>query len=436
MGVVDFPYAYIIPVDGDLQKDRLAAYKGVNHLLTYGIEVKKAKKTFSADGTLYPAGTYIVRMQQPLRSLANNCLWNGEDVSAQYGVGAMYDISAWSLPEIWGFDCVDVSNSFSSWTSLVTKPQKPMGDVVGDGPYFAFDGNSNAAIMIVNAMLQRHFTVYMVNYGDAPAGAMAEGTFIIDTTDAYASNPREYLDVASLQYGVTFWAPDEADVPMDAMWGLTVPNAMVNVDSNTIWALKNYLGFATVASGTAPTSSTTAFLNSSTSSSTAANVAPWLDGASSSRQRTYIGIAGGTRASGIPDLLPGVAVSYDPSSRDNGIVNVSYDQDSVFTAGYPESDYAFAYPPYWFTLTDSDAAVDVVYENGASGAGPFFSGFWVNDDAAAVGNAAMVDGMVGDYGHALLFGFHPTYRGMQDNTLIPVARALLLSRATPPVAPL
>lgn len=80
--------------------------------------------------------------------------------------------------------------------------------------------------------------------------------------------------------------------------------------------------------------------------------------------------------------------------------------------------------------------MDVAYEDGASRAGPFLSGFWVNDDVDAVGNAALVDGMVGEYVRALVFGLHPTYRGMQDSALVPVARVLFLSRSTPPVAPL
>ena len=38
-------------------------------------------------------------------------------------------------------------------------------------------------------------------------------------------------------------------------------------------------------------------------------------------------------------------------------------------------------------------------------------------------------------GRVVFTGFHPTYRGFQDNTALLVARAVLLSSATPPSLP-
>ena len=63
-------------------------------------------------------------MQQALRSLANNLLWDGEDVKAQYGVSSMYDISAWSTPYIWGYTRAKIDAPFSAWLKKV-EPAEP-----------------------------------------------------------------------------------------------------------------------------------------------------------------------------------------------------------------------------------------------------------------------------------------------------------------------
>ena len=72
----------------------------VNHLRAYGIEVEVARHRFTAGGTTYPRGSYIVNMDQPLRGLANTLLERGYDLTPV--TPQMYDISGWSLGELWG----------------------------------------------------------------------------------------------------------------------------------------------------------------------------------------------------------------------------------------------------------------------------------------------------------------------------------------------
>jgi len=112
VGDVAFPFAYIVPVDPSMQRQVLSAYKLLNRALWYGCTVLKAKKSFVANGVTYPAGTFILPMKQALRGLANNLLWDGEDVKAKYGVSSMYDISAWSLKYAYGIDAPKVDAAF------------------------------------------------------------------------------------------------------------------------------------------------------------------------------------------------------------------------------------------------------------------------------------------------------------------------------------
>jgi hypothetical protein len=166
-------------------------------------------------------------------------------------------------------------------------------------------------------------------------------------------------------------------------------------------------------------------------------VQTWLNGATSTRTRTYFGVTrSGVNQTMATGLLPGVTVFSDLSTGDNGVVHVDYAQNDILTATYPAHDYAFAYPPYWFKTIPAGVTVDATYAQGI--AGPFQQGFWNNANQEAVGAGAMISGSYGTGsapGRVVFTGFHPTYRGFQDNTALLVARAVFLSSATPPSLP-
>src|SRR5690606_6429918 len=78
--LADFPEAYVIPT-GSGQASDLAAARLVQFMLDNGVEVERAATAFTADGKTYPAGSYVVSMTQPYRSLANTILEPGWDIS-------------------------------------------------------------------------------------------------------------------------------------------------------------------------------------------------------------------------------------------------------------------------------------------------------------------------------------------------------------------
>ena len=453
VGDVDFPYAYVVPVDPELQKDPLQAYRFINHARRYGVEVYVAMAPFSFAPYVtagqsptkaqvevrYPKGTFVIRTQQPLRSVANNMLWDGEDVKAMYGVSSMYDISAWSLPEVWGFDAVAAEQPFTARLARVKTTVGKAGTVTGDGPVFWFAGDSNQAVKVVNEMLQRLYNVGMVHADlGAPYSAVPLGAFVVDTTDTPGAV--SYLKRTAATYGIDYKAAD--GITLDQVARLSKPSISVAVDPQTVWVLKSVLGFANVSVNAGSLSgSTTAYMssNSGTTSTTMrtslADVQTWLNGASADRQRVYIGTTGGAAQAWASGLLPGVTVGNDADRADNGIVMAEYGTDSIYTAGYPERDYAFCYPPYWFSEETDTVSTDITY--GAGITGPFHSGFWNNTDDDAVGQGAMVTGTYDgaaatDYNRVVLMGFHPTYRAMEENTYLLVARAIFLSNATFP----
>ncbi|WP_173917232.1 hypothetical protein [Halobacillus sp. Marseille-Q1614] len=121
------------------------------------INVSEAKKGFTYDGVSYPEGTYIVDMSQAKAGLANTMLWDGEDITNI--TPAMYDISAWNLPELWGFEAleIDAESSFNVKTQDV-KNVTAAGELVGDGPYVV-PNSSVKSVNLVNTLVERGFEV-------------------------------------------------------------------------------------------------------------------------------------------------------------------------------------------------------------------------------------------------------------------------------------
>lgn len=85
------PAAWIIPANG---KRPLAAADLVNILRKHGIEIHRAKQEFEAGKEKYPAGTYIIRMDQPYSRCADMLLdtqyYNPDDPRP-------YDDTGWTL---------------------------------------------------------------------------------------------------------------------------------------------------------------------------------------------------------------------------------------------------------------------------------------------------------------------------------------------------
>ena len=97
-GTTEGPAAWIIPADGQRP---LAAADLVNLLRKHGIEIHRAQKDFSIKKTSYPAGTYIIRMDQPYSRCADMLLdtqyYNPNDPRP-------YDDTGWTLGKLHNVD--------------------------------------------------------------------------------------------------------------------------------------------------------------------------------------------------------------------------------------------------------------------------------------------------------------------------------------------
>ncbi|SFA99727.1 Zinc carboxypeptidase [Lentibacillus halodurans] len=395
-----FPKAYVLPVD---ETDPTTTEKAVNNLLMHDVEVMKADETFMADGEQYDEGTYIVPLDQAKASLANTLLWDGEDISDQ--ASAMYDISAWNLPELWGFDAIPTDSSIDV-PAEGAEELDIEGELIGEGPY-EVTNSSVAAMALVNELIQDNFSVYKGK----------NGHFYID------SGHENTLHQVVEESGITV---KTASIPEDAK-ELDNVNVAVLKDGGQhgIRTALEQLGFE-VEEMEPPQISENGLggydvlvVNGSGVGDSEAykqNIQAFLaDGG----KYIAIGASASSRAAELGLTDAGI---HTGQWNSNGVVNVDY-KDTSLTAGYNEQDIGFVYNPVWYRNVADDRVIASFADQDF-----FKAGFWKNSEAAQ-GQSVMIKGNhqgVTLLGLEIGFRAHPEYLyRMLSNAIYPGEETIL-----------
>jgi hypothetical protein len=197
------PYAYVLPnPQADTPEAALLAQK----LIDNGLEVHRAARLFHANGIDYPAGSWVVLMDQPFSGLAKE-LFEAQhyplailDGSAK-PVTLPYDVTGWTLPMQMGVrvDAVTdpVGEDRGSALQLVSKIDPLSVSVEGSGPTFVLSHKPNASFMAVNEILASGGSVsFSRDEVQTPEGPET-GAFIV------AGIGREKLLSIAQKYGVS-----------------------------------------------------------------------------------------------------------------------------------------------------------------------------------------------------------------------------------------
>ncbi len=157
------PYAYVLPnPQADTPEAALLAQK----LLDNGLEVHRADRTFHANGIDYPAGSWVVLMDQPFSGLAKE-LFEAQhyplailDGSAK-PVTLPYDVTGWTLPMQMGVRVDPVTDPVGEDQRSALELVAPINSKIdplsvsvdGSGPTFILSHKPNASFMAVNEIL-------------------------------------------------------------------------------------------------------------------------------------------------------------------------------------------------------------------------------------------------------------------------------------------
>ncbi|MBM7587761.1 hypothetical protein JOC86_004335 [Bacillus pakistanensis] len=401
-----FPKAYILPVD---EQDASATLKVVQHLEDNDISVEQAKKNFDYNGVTYPKGTYIVPMDQAKAGLANTMLWDGEDITED--TPSMYDISAWNLPELWGFKAIEVSADavFDVKGALVNKVTTK-GEVIGSGPY-AIPNTSVESISIANTLLNSGHSLQRDEEGTlyAPVELRGELKELVKDHPVKIESKQvpqgvEMIDsqtVAILKDGGMNKAQTHAGtkLALDRL-GFNVqevtPQEVVENGINTDVFIYN--GTSNLISYNNRLANKEFGLESQEQyNQFKANVESFVGNGGS-----YIAIGAGastaTKTLGLTDI-----VVNNGGANSNGIVKLTHTTSSL-TAGYQQSDLGFVYQPTWYTNTEGKKVISSYEESDDF----FLAGHWKGQEAAKGKPVIVQDGNV------TLMGLEPGFRDHTD----------------------
>lgn len=167
---------YIIPA-GQTDWPRAVAF--VNALIRTGIEIRQATAAFSVGGKNYPAGSYVVKLDQAFRPHILD-MFEPQDHpnDFQYPGGPPirpYDAAGWTLAYLMGVQFDRVLEGFDGpFKKLpVGELQQPTGTLT-DGPAgYVLSGQSNQSFAAVNTLLKAGVEVFRTPEGDFFAGSKA-----------------------------------------------------------------------------------------------------------------------------------------------------------------------------------------------------------------------------------------------------------------------
>jgi len=143
-GTSEKPFAFAIPED---QRDRGRLATMINLLRDHGIEVSRARQAFEVADKKLPAGTFVVRLDQPYRGYAIDLLEPQKfPDDAEH---KPYDDVSWSLPVQFGVEVVRVDDPAVREVpvDLLTSDVSYAGEVSGDGPVYLLADTGQEALL-------------------------------------------------------------------------------------------------------------------------------------------------------------------------------------------------------------------------------------------------------------------------------------------------
>jgi len=188
------PYAWIIP---EKQRDPHTTSLLLNRMLLLGIDIYKSEESFSCDGIKYPAGTFVIPMNQPFALFIKNVfeeqsypdlrkypdLWQGL-IRPRKFEGApfeSYDMMGWTLPYQLGVKVREANSPVKPNMTLLKEVKSPSGKISGK-PNFAYllSHETNASFIAMNRILKQGGKVLWAKESFAAQNTkFPEGTIII-----------------------------------------------------------------------------------------------------------------------------------------------------------------------------------------------------------------------------------------------------------------
>jgi hypothetical protein len=205
-GLTQPPYAFLIPAD---QGDPARVAQMVGRLIAQHIEVSRAQTPIQLKDGSFPAGTYVVRLDQPYRNYAVDLL------TAQHypkDGEAPYDDVSWELPAHYHLQATptaDASIRSAALTQLTEAPHLA-GQINGSGSIFLLKDTGQESLLAARYRLANFQVQIAEREFDAAGAKFPAGSWILPPQAALS----EAIHSAATELGLNFTQVSAApDVP-------------------------------------------------------------------------------------------------------------------------------------------------------------------------------------------------------------------------------
>ena len=223
------PFAYVISRE---QNDLPTAATLVEKLMIDGIELHQATKPFRANARQYPAGTWVVLMDQPFASLVKELfepqLYPDLRETPSSPPKLPYDVTGWTLPMQMDVTVAPVLEPLGAADRAalekLDKFAPPPGAVDGSGSVYLLSHKSNASFKLLNEVLAAGGRVGFAPAESEPPAGSETGAIVLsgmerDKVDALAKEnslvlkavaaaPKDTINVKKARVGLyRAWVP-------------------------------------------------------------------------------------------------------------------------------------------------------------------------------------------------------------------------------------
>ena len=213
------PYAFVIPAE---QGDRRRVAQMVNLLMRQRIEVGRLTAPVTLTEGTFPAGSFVVRLDQPYRNYALDLLAPQKfpaDTANQ-----PYDDISWALPVHYGLDAKRIDDARISGVEIerLGSEVNPAGTVRGSGPAFLLKDTGQEALLAARSRLARFSVGIAEKAFTADGAAYPAGSWVVPAQEGLPDALRRVAVELGLDFESTATLPDvprhEAKLPRLAVW--------------------------------------------------------------------------------------------------------------------------------------------------------------------------------------------------------------------------
>ncbi len=212
------PYAWIVP---QVQWDPPTAARMLDNLALTGVEVERAEESFEVSGISYPAGTWIVPMDQAFSRFVKAIfeeqtypdlinyptLWQGIVAPQAFPDAYLppYDMAGWTVPHQMGVNVWQADVPLDVATTRLENVTPPAGNVAGKAGYaYLISPQTNNSFIAVNRILKNGGEVLRAKDGFSTGGEdYPPGTFVVLSRNVSASLMNELAEELFLSVGTT-----------------------------------------------------------------------------------------------------------------------------------------------------------------------------------------------------------------------------------------